>query len=173
MKKHTALPKVEKGVPIPHVKLKDGRNKAVSQSKWRGFLLGLHINDSFVVEWPECSSVRSMAKSLNVELVWVQLPEKGPNNRPQERYWCMGKGGGKSGAHVQYCGHDGWFIADIYAIGNVYVVRANGKVTADNLTRPATGATHHLVDFPEAGFWRPDIGVFVVPRKQVIDLSKT
>jgi len=74
---------------------------------------------------------------------------------------------GVMGAKVQYCGHDGWFLADIYVVGNANVVRANGKVTGGNINRPAEGATHALTDYPSAGFWRPDLGVFVVPGKQV------
>lgn len=71
------------------------------------------------------------------------------------------------GAIVQYCGHNGCFIADIFTVGNANVVRANGPVTMDNLIRPASNVTHHLMDFPSSGFWRPDLGVFVVPQEQV------
>jgi hypothetical protein len=78
----------------------------------------------------------------------------------------------KMGAAVAYCGHDGYFIADIFTVGNCNVVRANGKVTAENIKRQATGATHHLSDFPVPGFWRPDLGVFVVPKAQVKKLKK-
>jgi hypothetical protein len=77
---------------------------------------------------------------------------------------------GKSGAIVQYCGHDGTFVADIFKIGNVNVVVANGPVTPDNITRPAKGATHHLEDFPEAGCWNLRRGFFAVPCEQVTDL---
>jgi hypothetical protein len=31
-------------------------------------------------------------------------------------------------------------------------------------------ATHHIWDFPNSGFWRPDLGVFVVPGDQVFFL---
>lgn len=70
-------------------------------------------------------------------------------------------------AKVRYCGHDGWFLADIYLVEGANVVRATGPVSGDNITRPAKEATHHLVDFPQGGFWRPDLGVFVVPQSQV------
>jgi hypothetical protein len=74
-------------------------------------------------------------------------------------------------AHVLFCGHDGFFLADIWKVGNVNVVRANGPVTPANVIRQNIGrATHRLLDFPEAGFWRPDLGVFVVPEKQVVKL---
>lgn len=73
------------------------------------------------------------------------------------------------GARVMYCGHDGYFIADIVEVTGACVVRANGPVTPRNLVRnDALGpATHMLIDFPNAGFWRPDLGVFVVPKEQV------
>lgn len=73
-----------------------------------------------------------------------------------------------AGARVRYCNHAGWFVADIWSVGNTNVVRANGPVTADNINRDELDRiTHHLADFPIAGFWRPDIGVFVVPQSQV------
>ena len=75
------------------------------------------------------------------------------------------------GAQVRYCGHDGTFVADIFLVAGANVVRAVGPVTGDNLHRPATGATHHLDDFPLSGFWRPDLGVFVVPEGQVVALN--
>lgn len=73
------------------------------------------------------------------------------------------------GAQVQYCGHAGVFIADVISVGNTYVVRAAKAVTPDNLMRKNVDeqATHHLNDFPGPNFWRPDLGVFVVPRKQL------
>lgn len=75
-----------------------------------------------------------------------------------------------SGARVHYCGHDGTFVADLYDVEGAVVVRANGPVTPGGLERPARGATHHLWDFPLPGFWRPDVGVFVVPAAQVEEL---
>ena len=77
----------------------------------------------------------------------------------------------KSAAYVLYCGHAGFFLADIWKVGNVNVVRANGPVTPSNIIRKNIGrATHSLEDFPETGFWKPDLGVFVVPEKQVVEL---
>jgi hypothetical protein len=76
----------------------------------------------------------------------------------------------KTGARVQYCGHGGWFIADILKVAGANVVRASGEVTPGNIIRPADEATHHLIDFPDTGFWRPDLGVFVVPENQVEEL---
>lgn len=72
------------------------------------------------------------------------------------------------GARVMYCGHDGFFVADIFLVGNVNVVRANGPVTSGNIIRTdLDSATHHLRDFPLAGFWSPQKGIFVVPAAQV------
>lgn len=77
----------------------------------------------------------------------------------------------KIGAIVQYCGHDATFVADIFRVGNVNVIRANGPIGPKTLTRPAAKATHHVSDFPKAGFWRPDLGVLVVLEKQVTEVK--
>lgn len=79
------------------------------------------------------------------------------------------------GAVIQYCGHDGTFVAgtfvaDVFEIEGAVVVKANGPVTMENLTRPAVGATHYLSDFPSAGCWCPARGFFVVPKKQLRNL---
>lgn len=79
----------------------------------------------------------------------------------------------RSGALVRYCGHDAMFVADVYVIGEcgheVVAILANGDVGQNRfLIRPATDeATHHLRDFPTAGMWKPQRGVFVVPAEQV------
>lgn len=76
----------------------------------------------------------------------------------------------KMGALVAYCGHNGSFVADIFEIAGANVVRANGKVTPSNIRRPLDGSeTHHLSDSKPC-FWRPDLGVFVVPKDQVTEL---
>lgn len=77
------------------------------------------------------------------------------------------------GARVMYCGHRGMFIADIWRIGNVNIVHASQEVTPGNLERSnLDSATHHLSDFPKAGFWNPRLGVFVVPEDQVTELNR-
>jgi len=68
---------------------------------------------------------------------------------------------------VAYCGHNGWFVADIHLINGVNVVKANGPVNGGNLERDMDEVTHHLSDMPRAGYWNPNIGVFVVPASQV------
>ena len=75
------------------------------------------------------------------------------------------------GAIVQYCGHDGCFLADIWEVGNANVVHAAHRpINMANLTRPAGKCTHHLVDWPKPGFWKPMHGIFVVPAAQVKEL---
>lgn len=77
-------------------------------------------------------------------------------------------------ARALYCGHDATFVADIWRIGNVNVIVANGPLHGHNntlLERPARGATHHVKDFPEAGYWRPEKGIFVVPEKQCREIK--
>ena len=73
----------------------------------------------------------------------------------------------KSGALVRYCGHNAMFVADVFEVGTAIAFCANGDIES-HLIRPATAAaTHHVVDFPQAGMWKPRRGVLVVPRKQV------
>jgi len=79
----------------------------------------------------------------------------------------------KVGARVAYCGHEGWFIADIHLVEGANVVRANGKVDGGTINRNMEEATHHLSDFPKAGYWNPGIGVFVVPANQVTVIDRT
>jgi hypothetical protein len=72
------------------------------------------------------------------------------------------------GAKVLYCGHDGWFVADIFHFDGINVVKANGPVTMGNIVRTSpASATHQMVDAPNRGFWCPERGVFVVPENQV------
>jgi hypothetical protein len=37
------------------------------------------------------------------------------------------------------------------------------------LERPAHNPTHQIMDGPEPCWWRPDLGVFVVPVAQCVD----
>ena len=78
----------------------------------------------------------------------------------------------KMGALVLYCGHRACFTADITRVGTANVVRSSGPVTMENVNRlDYEHATHHMVDYPEGGFWRPDLGVFVVPESQVKEIK--
>jgi hypothetical protein len=80
------------------------------------------------------------------------------------------------GANVLYCGHAGYFIADLFFIGDVVAARASGPVTPGNIYRlnEFGPATHLLVDFPNPGLWSPERGIFVVPSSQLTEkpLSK-
>jgi hypothetical protein len=79
------------------------------------------------------------------------------------------------GASVRFCGHRGVFIADIFTVGNVNVIRGNGPITPDTIDRDPGEykfATHHMSDFPVAGFWQPRLGIFVVPESQVTKLPR-
>lgn len=77
------------------------------------------------------------------------------------------------GANVMFCGHNGWFIADIFEIDGVNVVVANGMVRYSTLvTKEPDMATHHISDFPRIGCWKPDRGFFVVPKNQVTVIKK-
>ncbi len=81
------------------------------------------------------------------------------------------------GARVQYCGHEGWFVADIHHFSGINVVVAGSTctpVTPLNIVRNCMDeVTHHLVDYPSAGYWNPRRGIFVVPENQVTDLSES
>ena len=71
------------------------------------------------------------------------------------------------GIVVAYCGHNAEIKAcDVTAVGSALVIRAPRPVTADNLSRPIKDATLHMSDHL-GGFWRPDLGVFVVPEAAV------
>lgn len=91
------------------------------------------------------------------------------------------------GAAVKYCGHAVVFPADVFHIGNVCVVKANGNLRIavslgrNNRDDHSTGAvrydtdddaldaaTHHVVDFPGPHVWMPERGVLVVPEKQLL-----
>jgi len=77
------------------------------------------------------------------------------------------------GAVVQYCGHNGSFVADIYIVeGVTATVVANGPVTPENLLRnDSCVATHHLTSSPDTGCWKPNRGFFSVPVTQLSDLA--
>ena len=76
------------------------------------------------------------------------------------------------GAIVLFCGHDGCFVADILRMGPVTVVNAGRPISPATIVRDGHlgKPTHHIVDFPIAGFWQPNKGVFVVPSEQVKEL---
>lgn len=73
------------------------------------------------------------------------------------------------GANVVFCGHRGYFIADIHVVGNVAVVALSAPVSPGELCRDNEFGkpTHLMVDFPTGGYWKPSKGIFVVPVRQV------
>ena len=79
----------------------------------------------------------------------------------------------KMGAVVQYCGHNGVFMADLFVVAGACAVKANGLVSGSNICRDGSlgEPTHHLCDFPLAGLWDPKRGIFVVPAEQVLVLG--
>jgi hypothetical protein len=81
----------------------------------------------------------------------------------------------KMGARVRFCGHvNAWFVADIWELEGVNVVVANGDLK-QHLVRDAITyqvCTHHLHDFPKAGYWKESRGIFVVPKDQVKELKR-
>jgi hypothetical protein len=77
------------------------------------------------------------------------------------------------GAIVRFCGHRGTFIADIWRIGSVNVIAASRNINPSTINRDFDAyehATHHMSDFPRAGYWKPEGGIFVVPASQVVEL---
>lgn len=70
------------------------------------------------------------------------------------------------GALVRYGGQDAMFVADVFEVGDAIAIYANGNIE-DHLIRPAKDPTHHVVDFPLPGMWKPRRGVLVVPKNQV------
>jgi hypothetical protein len=78
----------------------------------------------------------------------------------------------KTGATVHMVAHDLVFQADLFEIAGAMVVRANGRlVPGQNCEYSGdwkwTAPTHILSDRPIAGFWRDDLGIFVVPKNQL------
>lgn len=74
----------------------------------------------------------------------------------------------KTGAIVEYCGHNATFRADIWRFAGAVVIRANGPIREEILTRPAKGPRYLFEDHPDSGFWRPDLGIFVIPETQFL-----
>lgn len=81
----------------------------------------------------------------------------------------------KTGATVHMLPHDLVFQADLFAIADAIVVRANGPLVRGDNCWPRSAAfcelhqpTHELHDDHGTGFWREDLGIFVVPKDLVV-----
>jgi hypothetical protein len=68
--------------------------------------------------------------------------------------------------------HDLVFSADLFEVAGAVVVRANGPIIRDVNAWPRSAKfcyvhqpTHELHDDRGHGFWRDDLGVFVVPSE--------
>lgn len=79
----------------------------------------------------------------------------------------------KTGAIVHMIPHDLVFQADLYEVAGAIVIRANGPIIRDGNAWPSRKfcehhqPTHELLDDHGTGFWREDLGVFVVPADRL------
>jgi hypothetical protein len=80
----------------------------------------------------------------------------------------------KTGALVHMIPHNLVFSADLFEVAGAIVVRANGPIVhgrnAWDRCAPFCEEhqpTHELLDDHGSGFWREDLGVFVVPADLV------
>lgn len=76
----------------------------------------------------------------------------------------------KTGATVHMIPHNLVFQADIFEVAGAIVVRANGPIERGRNAWDRSAAfcehhqpTHQLHDDHGTGFWREDLGIFVVP----------
>lgn len=77
-----------------------------------------------------------------------------------------------TGKRVRYCGHNAWFVADVFEVEGACVVRAPEPINLQTISRADEEALsiicdYHMIDGPGRCFWRPELGVFVVPSKQL------
>jgi hypothetical protein len=82
--KENAVPKIEKGIPPPPAKPDQRRDR--KPSKWVAFLKSLEVGDSFLIEYPEASTMKMHAREMGIKLTW-RYEGKGPNSMAQERVW--------------------------------------------------------------------------------------
>jgi hypothetical protein len=77
------------------------------------------------------------------------------------------------GAKVMFCGHNGWFVADLIRVGTAVAVRsAIAPLDGGTIIRGRNDeATHHVVDSPGPIAWWADHGILVVPATHVIILK--
>lgn len=71
----------------------------------------------------------------------------------------------KTGAQVLLKNYGQTLPADIYEVGNCYVIRLNmGMWEQKAAFERETEATHAVMVWNEDVFWRPDLGVLVIPK---------
>lgn len=110
----------------------------------------------------------AVERATHTRYVWKQLSDRFAPKRMVTLADPESAGTMLIGARLMYCGHDGWFIADVIPVGDACTVRASGPVTPSNIVRGENHlATLHMVDFPGPVAWMPDLGVFVVPARNI------
>jgi hypothetical protein len=81
-----------------------------------------------------------------------------------------------NGARVHMLSHGLVFSADLYEVEGAMVVRANGPLTPRNTWRANDDGwmepTHELLDDHGSGFWREDLGIFVVAKLYLREKAK-
>ncbi len=82
----------------------------------------------------------------------------------------------KTGAVVYFENYAANVRADIYKVGTTYVIRTNNRTVSEAEFFGAAQfgdrdpkATYTVTAAPSEKFWRPDIGVFVLPDTRVIN----
>lgn len=85
----------------------------------------------------------------------------------------------KTGAYVHMLAHDVVFAADLFEVAGAIVVRANGPLIRGRNCWARSDAicdallpTHELIDSPMTGFWREDLGIFVVLASQLLPIYR-
>lgn len=82
----------------------------------------------------------------------------------------------KTGARVHCVPYGYVFAADIFKVGSAFVVRANGPIVQGENAWPVERfcashrPTHELLDDLGKGFWREDLGIFVIPEDKLREL---
>lgn len=81
----------------------------------------------------------------------------------------------KTGAVIHMVPHGLVFSADLFEVAGAIVIRANGALTRGTncwtIAESPRDPTHDLHDDRGTGFWRDDLGVFVVPRDKLIEIA--
>lgn len=71
----------------------------------------------------------------------------------------------KTGAQVYFANYGVVVAADIFSVAGAVVVRTNGNIDGLGRSPDETYFTHTIYSEPlNKEFWRPDLGVFVVPE---------
>jgi hypothetical protein len=77
----------------------------------------------------------------------------------------------KNGAYVHLVDYQRWAPADIYLVGETYIVRFNDNVLDWCQYKPFKPATHALYLNRHDNFWRDDLGIAVVNFEDLVQLQ--